>query len=193
MGPIRAMPSCLSYAILPLALVPGAALAAEQGGMPQLDQSTFASQIFWLAIFFVVVFVFLRFVGLPRVTAILAERGLKVGGDLTEAERLRAQSDETLKAYEAVLAAAHGKARKLLAETHEKNAATLTERTRAATAEFDQRVGEAVKRIDAAQADALKGIREVATGLVAELATKVAGRAPAPASVTRAIDAAGTA
>ena len=171
-----------------LALVPGTSWAEEKEGMPQLDPHSYASQLFWLAVFFFLVLAFLHFVGLPRVKAILDERRLRIDGDIGKAEQLRIQAEEALRAYEATLADAHGAARKLLAETHEGNATILAERTRAATAEFDKRVTEAVGRVDAARAAALQGIREVAIGLAADIATKIAGRTPATESVVRAID-----
>jgi len=158
--------------------------------MPQLNPDSYASQVFWLAVFFVLLLVFLRFVGLPRVTAILDERRQRIDGDIGQAEQLRQQANQALQAYEATMADAHAQGRKLLAETHEKNTAQLTEQTRAATAEFDKRVAEAIGRIDAARDSALGGIREVAIGLAAEITAKVAGRAPAQESVIRAIDAA---
>lgn len=156
--------------------------------MPQLDPHSYASQLFWLAIFFVLLFGFLRFVGLPRVTAILEERRGRIDGDIGQAEQLRIQAEAALKAYETTLADAHAEGRKLLAETHEKNVAALAAQTKAATEEFGKRVAEAVGRIDAARESALAGIRDVAIGLASEITAKIAGHAPAPESVVRAID-----
>jgi F-type H+-transporting ATPase subunit b len=162
--------------------------AEEKEGMPQLNPASYASQIFWLAIFFVLVFVFLRFIGLPRVMGIIDERGRRIGGDIASAEALRTQAGEAVKAYEATMAAAHAKARQLLTETHERNVAILNERTRAATTSFDAKVEEAVKRIDAARADALLGIREVSRALASDITVKLVGHAPMADSVARAVD-----
>ena len=173
-----------------LVLVPGMSRAAEQTGLPQFDPHSFASQLFWLAVMFVVVYLFMQNVAIPRLSAIMDERRKRIVGDLDEAERARKQADETLKGYEATLAEAHGRARKLLAETHERNVAALSEQTRAASAAFDQRVLDAVKRIDTARAAAMQGIRAVALDLAADIATKVAGHTPAADKVARAVDAA---
>jgi F-type H+-transporting ATPase subunit b len=176
---------------LSLTLLAGVSRAEEsKGGMPQLDPHSYASQLFWLAIFFVLVFVFLRFVGLPRVTSVMAERSRKIDGDLGAAELLRGQAAEAEKAYETTMASAHGEARQLLASTHEQNMAVLAERTRAAATDFDRKVGVAVQRIEAARAEALQGIREVAKGLAADITLKLSGRTPAAESVARAVDSA---
>jgi F-type H+-transporting ATPase subunit b len=169
-------------------LLAGVSRAEEKEGMPQLNPSSYPSQIFWLAVFFAAVFVFLRFVGLPRVMGIIEERGKRIGGDIAAAEALRSQAVEAEKTYEGTMAEAHGKARQLLAETHERNVATLAEQTRAAAASFDAKVDEAVKRIDAARVEALHGIREMARGLASDITVKLSGHAPAADSVARAVD-----
>lgn len=173
--------------------LPGISRASEESvaGLPQFDPTHFASQLFWLAILFVVVYVFMKTVGIPRVAAIVEERQRRIGGDLNEAERLRQSADETLKTYEATLADAHGKARKLLADTHERNVAALAEQTKTASAAFEKRVGEAVERIETQRADALKSIQDVARSLAAEITQKVSGKTPASDKVAAAVSRAG--
>ena len=179
----------LTLALVSGALFTGGARAEEQkGGMPQLDPHSYASQLFWLAIFFVLVFLFLRFIGLPRVTAIIDERGKKIGGDIASAELLRRQADEAEKTYQATMAAAHGEARQLLAETQEKNAAILALETKDAVVGFERQVEQAVRGIDAARAEALKGIRDVALGLATDITVKLAGHAPTADRVALAVD-----
>jgi F-type H+-transporting ATPase subunit b len=178
-----------SLAGLTLALVSGASRAEEQkGGMPQLDPHSYASQLFWLAIFFVLVFLFLNFIGLPRITAIIDERAKRIGGDIASAELLRRQADEAEKTYQATMAAAHGEARQLLAETQEKNAAILSLETKEAVIGFERQVEQAVRGIDAARAEALKGIRDVALGLAADITLKLSGHAPGADRVALAVD-----
>ncbi|HLG89288.1 MAG TPA: hypothetical protein VKZ79_19085 [Alphaproteobacteria bacterium] len=92
--------------------------------------------------------------------------------------------------YEATLAEAHAKARGLIAETHEKNMAALNEQTATASKRFEREVGQSLERIEAARRQALGGLRDVTMGLAAEITTKIAGRAPSPESVSRAVDAA---
>lgn len=179
----------LPLAGLMLTLVPGVSWAEEaKEGMPQLDPHSYASQLFWLAIFFVLVLVFLRFIGLPRVTAIIDERAKKIGGDIASAELLRTQAAEAEKTYDTTMAAAHGRARRLLAETHEQNAAVLAEQTKEATAAADHQVSQAVKRIEADRAEALHSIRDVARGLATDITAKLAGRAPSADRVAFAVD-----
>ena len=179
----------LPLAGLMLTLVSGVSWAEEaKEGMPQLDPHSFASQLFWLTIFFVLVFVFLRFVGLPRVTAIIDERANKIGADIASAELLRVQAVEAEKSYETTMVAAQGRARQLLAETQERNSAVLTEQTKEASTAADRAVDQAVQRIEANRTAALHSIREVARGLAADITTKLAGRTPSADRVALAVD-----
>ena len=190
LGSTRLTFAARSFATLALASFPGVSWAEEesQKGMPQLNPDSYFSQVFWLAIFFVLTLVFLRFVGLPRITAIIDERARKIGGDIASAEALRNQAAEAEKTYDTTMAAARGKARQLLAETYEKNTAALTEETRLATATFERQVEQAVKGVEAAQEQALKSIRDVAVGLATEITQKLSGRAPAADRVALAVD-----
>jgi F-type H+-transporting ATPase subunit b len=179
----------LPLAGLMLPLVSGAARAEEaKEGMPQLKSEYFAGQLFWLAIFFVLVFVFLRFVGLPRVTAIIDERAKRIGGDIASAELLRKQATEAETTYAETMAAAHGEARQLLAETQEKNATILSLETKEAVVGFERQIDQAVRRIDAERESALHGIRDVALGLATDITVKLAGRAPGADRVAMAVD-----
>ena len=56
--------------------------AAESAGMPQLDFSTFANQIFWLVVTLVVIYLVLSKVALPRIASVLAERQGTITNDL---------------------------------------------------------------------------------------------------------------
>jgi F-type H+-transporting ATPase subunit b len=160
----------------------------EKGGLPQLDVHSYSSQLFWLAVFSVLVYCFMRFVGIPRVVAILEERRAQIGGDLSAAERARIEADAARKAYEATMAEAHAKARQLLAETQEQSVAQRTEATRAAAARLDGRVDDAVQRIETVRSDAMQGIRDVVRGLATDITIRLADRTPAPESVARAVD-----
>ena len=46
--------------------------------MPQLDLSTFPSQLFWLAVVFIVLYVLMARLGLPKIGTVLAERRQRI-------------------------------------------------------------------------------------------------------------------
>src|SRR6185436_15910081 len=96
------------------------------GGKPQFppfNKETFASQLVWLVVFFVALYVIIKRWAIPQIGGIIEARTGKIDGDRAEAKRLRDQSDAALAAYEKSLADARGRAQALAGETRDKLAA----------------------------------------------------------------------
>ena len=74
--------------------------------MPQLEVGTYASQIFWLIIAFSTLYYLLSRKALPRIAEILEARQDRIAADLDQAQRLRADTEETLSIYEERMAKA---------------------------------------------------------------------------------------
>ena len=85
--------------------------------VPQIDPSTFATQIFWLIVAFVTLYWLLSRRALPRLTEVLEARQDRIAADLDEAERLRREAEAALTSYQAAIAKAQDEAHALLAET----------------------------------------------------------------------------
>ena len=62
--------------------------------MPQLNPEFFISQLFWLAIFFTFLFIFLWRVSLPRIATVLEKRQSKINTNLSTAKELQEQAQE---------------------------------------------------------------------------------------------------
>ena len=69
-------------------------------GMPQLDFSTFPNQIFWLAVFCIVLFAIVKFFIIPRMEDIFANRRKIIDGNIAKAEEIRLRVDEIEKQIE---------------------------------------------------------------------------------------------
>jgi F-type H+-transporting ATPase subunit b len=63
--------------------------------MPQFDPTTFASQLFWLALTFGALFAFLSVVALPRLEGVLRDRAAAIAADLKVAKEAQ-QSVEVM-------------------------------------------------------------------------------------------------
>src|ERR1700742_4190848 len=68
--------------------------------MPQLDPSTYLSQIFWLFACFSTVLVFSLYVTLPRLKKILEARYQRIEGAKETAETLKKQAENLEKAFQ---------------------------------------------------------------------------------------------
>ena len=60
--------------------------------MPQLNPEFFISQLFWLAVFFTFLFVFLWRISLPRIATVLEKRQKKIDENLSSAKELQEQA-----------------------------------------------------------------------------------------------------
>ena len=143
--------------------------------MPQLDVSTFASQIFWLIICFGTLYYLLSRKALPRVAEILEARQDRIAADLDEAQRLRVEAEAALAEYEEARAKAQAEAQALLAESQ----ARLQTETARRQAELDARLAEQVATAEAQIAEAkqaaLKEIRTSAVGIAQAAVEQLAG------------------
>src|SRR5205807_1626521 len=57
--------------------------------MPQLDVSTFTPQLFWLAVWFVILYLLMAKIGLPRIAVALDARRQRREDDLVRAARMK--------------------------------------------------------------------------------------------------------
>ena len=76
------------------------------GGMPQLDVSTFPSQIFWLIGHGVVLYFLLKRVALPRIEAGLDQRRRRIEDALHRAEKVRDEAKSVAHEHEMLMAKA---------------------------------------------------------------------------------------
>lgn len=143
--------------------------------MPQFNPEWFASQIFWLAITFIILYLLMSRIALPRVAEILQERQEKVEEDLAKAERLRQEAQDVSQAYEQSLAEARAQAQKILREAQEDIARHQSDRHQAFTQELNKKVEEAEQRIEAAKQDAMKNLDSAAAEVAQSAALKLMG------------------
>ena len=89
---------------------------AASGGLPQLDFTTFPSQIFWLAVTCFVLFHLMNKVALPRISSVLEERADAIADDLDRAEEFKRKATEAEADYHQALADARAEAGKIVAQ-----------------------------------------------------------------------------
>ncbi|WP_420547866.1 F0F1 ATP synthase subunit B' [Curvivirga sp.] len=169
-------------------VMPAAAQAA--GGMPQLDPTSYPSQIFWLAVSFAILFLVMWKVALPRVGETLANRQQKLTGDLEKAEQLKADAEKVQEDLDKALADARAEAHAVLAKAADEIAQAQQKRMDAFEADMASQAEEAEKRISAAREQAMASVREVATEVAASVVEKLSGTAADAKALDKALDAA---
>ena len=71
--------------------------------MPQLDITTFSPQIIWLFITFIILYVLMAKVALPRIGNILEQRQARIDDNLNAAQNLRNEATADAEAYDCIL------------------------------------------------------------------------------------------
>ena len=59
--------------------------------MPQFDLTTYSSQIFWLILCFIALYLFFAFIIIPRIASIIGEREQIIEGNKNYAEKINSQ------------------------------------------------------------------------------------------------------
>ncbi|MFC4347497.1 F0F1 ATP synthase subunit B' [Kordiimonas lipolytica] len=159
----------------------------EAGGLPQLNFATYEEQVVWLFLTFIVLFVIVSRLVLPRVTKVLEEREERIANDLDTAERLRKDADDVREAYEEASAKARKQAQDTILKAKEKIQADIAK----AQAELEEtlaaKAAEAEARISKAREEALAGVGDVASDVAADLVAKLAGIEGDDAAVSGAV------
>jgi len=162
--------------------------AAESAGMPQLDFSTYANQIFWLVVALVAIYLILSRVALPRIASVLAERQGTITKDIAKAEELNQAAVEAENAYDKALADAKAEAQKIIAEAKAEMQVELDEALAKADAEIAAKTAESDKAISAIRDSAVESIAAVSKDTAAALVTAF-GQSADDAAIDAAIDA----
>ena len=152
-----------------------AAGAAQAVGMPQLDITTWANQIFWLLVALVVIFLVLWRVALPRIGAVLAERRGTITNDLAAAEELKLKAVAAEKAYNDALAAARVEAGRIVAKAKADIQADLDAAIAKADAEISAKTAESEKRLSEIRAGAQEAVSAVALDTTGALVSAFGG------------------
>ena len=104
-------------------------------------RQTFASQLVWLVITFVLLYVMMAKVALPRIGAHHRERQKHIDDDLAEAGALKTQSDAAIAAYEKALADARARAQAIANEMRDKQAAEAEARRKRLESAAQRQIG----------------------------------------------------
>jgi len=163
--------------------------AHERGPFPPFQKENFASQLFWFAVFFVVLYLLVARIAVPRVGGILDARRSRIAADLAEAERLREESEAALAAYEKALAEARARAQAIGNETHAKLAAESEKRRKTLEEELNVHLAEAEKKVAATKTAAMANVRDIAADAAGAIVERLIGTAPSSQAVDAAVDA----
>jgi F-type H+-transporting ATPase subunit b len=163
----------------------GAASGAS-GGLPQFDPTWWAGEIFWFAAIFLLVFILMAKVFMPRIGGTIEEREKRITGDIRQAMDLKEQAEAQAAQADAEMAEARSRSHKLAADAKARAQAEANERQAVEEAKLGESVAKAEAEIRAARDEALSHVREIASETAQSILVRLTGE-PASAAELKAV------
>ena len=157
--------------------------------MPQLNFADFPPQLIWLAITFVVLYLLMSRLALPRVASVLERRAAHIATDLDKAAKRGAEAEEALAAYRLTLDSARSDAQSAVRAAADEMARQQAARDAEFAASLAKRTRDAEASIAAAREKARDETRLMAGDIAAAIAAKLAEVTFPADKVTAAVDA----
>ena len=154
---------------------------------PPFQKETFASQLIWLALFFIALYLLMSRVALPRVGGIIEARTSQIEGDLAEANRLKQETEAAIAAYEKTLADARANAQAIGAKKRDELMAEADKRRKTLEDQLNRQLEEAEKTIAGTKTAAMGNVRGIATDAAAAIVERLIGTAPSDKAVADAV------
>ena len=158
-----------------------AVFAAEgQGsaGLPQMDITTFPSQLFWLVITFAILYIFMWRVVIPKLSNTIEERKDKISNDINEAEKFNSEATSILEKYEEQMSLASQSASDIISESKSK----MNEYFENLKLENEKKIAEMIRNsqemIKLREKDSINEVRNATLETVKEIAIKYLDKIP---------------
>ena len=148
-----------------------------EAGFPPFDPSTYASQLVWLAITFVVLYLLISRIVAPRIGGILEVRQDRIEGDKAEALRLKDETDQAIAAYEQSLAEARSKAHTIAQSARDDAKATADAERAQLEADLASKLAAAESKVADMKAQAMAEVNGIAAEITGDLVSALSGKA----------------
>ena len=163
-------------------------LAAESGGMPQLDPEFWISQIFWLTITFGILFLTLSKLILPKISANIESRKLQISDNIEAADRQRKESEIKLKEYDEIISKSKIEAKNLFNQARDKALKDISIKRDFLDQQINDEIVKAEKEIEQLKKDAPAKIHKIAIETSSELIQKLIGTEINNSSISAIVD-----
>lgn len=160
-----------------LALPVSAEEAAHGGGgqLPQFQAQYFPGQLFWLAVSFLVLYLLLKNVALPRIAQPQEARQAQRSADLAVAAEANEHAKQVLATYEKSLSMARQQSQQKLAAITQAAQDHAAQQQKAQQQQLQQKLAEAEKQIAANRVKALAEVPAAASAVTQAIVQQLAG------------------
>lgn len=164
-----------------------AAHHAGGGTFPPFAAESFPSQLFWLALTFGFLYVFMAKFVVPGVGSLLAERSARIAKDLDDAAAAKTKAEAAGVAYEQALSDARAKAQAIAQSTRDEVNASSESKRKTVEAELAARIAASEATIATAKLKAMSNVEGIAADTAAAIVQRLTGVAPSAGDVAAAL------
>ena len=180
---------CVIAGVLPAFWTANAfAAGASEPGLPQLDISTWPSQMFWLVVLFSAGYLVMAKIVTPRIGAVLEERRKTLDGDLEQARNTSAEAAKIRSDYESDLEKARSEAADFARDAAAEAAKTAEAAEAKTAAKLAQKAAAAEAKLAEARSNAMNSLNEVAATAAVETIAQLTGMKITPAQAGKTVD-----
>ena len=150
-------------------------LAAESGGMPQLNPEFWVSQIFWLTLTFGILYVVLSKLILPKISSNLELRKSQIQENIEAADKQREESENKLKEFEEIILKNKLEAKNIFKLSREKALKDINSKREILEKQIDDEIKKVEQEINELKKTAPEKINKIAIETSSEILKNLIG------------------
>ena len=144
--------------------------------MPQLEITTFPSQIFWLIISFAILYFCISRLIIPKISRVLKERELQIEKNISESEILYKKTEDINRKYEDLKKETEEESKKIIKNVKDETNKKFLENTNIVKKNLEKILEISEKKISQKKDKALKSITSISLLFSKEIIKKISNK-----------------
>ena len=163
------------FALLTFLLTWEKNLYSAEAGMPQLDPEYWPSQVFWLVIIFITIYILISKIFIPKIKGSIDMREDKIRKDLEEAKTFKEHAELKLKEYNSLMEAAKLDVKKIISKSRQKLNNDMQIKREEIQKKIDGEISNAEKEIKKLKNDSSGKVSLISQDIVSNLVKDIFG------------------
>jgi len=163
-------------------------LSAAEAGMPQLDPTYWASQVFWLILVFTILYISIAKLYLPKIKNNLDNRENKIKEDLDAANKFKDLSELKFKEYEKILEDSKKEVLKIHLDSKNKLDKDIQEKKEVMEKEIENEINKAQKEIVELKQNSISDIQNISRDIASNIIENISGDKLNESSIKAAVE-----
>ena len=144
-------------------------------GMPQLNSEFWASQIFWLTLIFITLYIIIWKIFLPKITNSLENRKSRVVDDINEAQKLKETAEKKLNEYNKIIENSKKEAKKIIEDSRKSLEKKIKNKKQKITEEMEKELIAVEKEILNLKKSSIENINKISIEISSEVIKQIIG------------------